>query len=70
VDCTDALQEGENDLVVEITNTWHNRLVGDAKLPPDARITRTNIAASGGRPWEQLEPLESGLFGPVRVVAR
>lgn len=42
---------------------------GYAKLPPEKRITRTNVPASGGKPWAQLEPLESGLFGPVRVVA-
>jgi hypothetical protein len=69
VDCTEALREGPNELVVEIVNTWHNRLVGDAKLLPEKRITRTNVPASGGKPWAQLEPLESGLFGPVRVVA-
>lgn len=69
VDCTEALREGSNELVVEIVNTWHNRIVGDAKLPPEQRITRTNVPASGGKPWAQLEPLESGLFGPVRVVA-
>jgi hypothetical protein len=70
VDCTEALREGPNELVVEVTNTWHNRLVGDAKLPLDERITRSNIAASGGKPWAQLDLLESGLFGPVRLVAR
>jgi hypothetical protein len=70
VDCTEALREGPNDLVVEITNTWHNRLVGDAKRPAGERITRTNVPASSGRPWAQLDLLESGLFGPVRVVAR
>jgi hypothetical protein len=64
VEATSALKDGENELVVEVTNTWHNRLVGDAKLPPGQRTTRTNITTSGAR-----EPLESGLFGPVRVVA-
>jgi len=64
VDGTSALKDGENELEVEVTNTWHNRLIGDAKLPPGQRTTRTNITPSGDR-----EPLESGLFGPVRVVA-
>ncbi len=69
LDATAALRDGENELVVEVTNTWYNRLIADAKLPPGKRVTRTNVVASGGRPWAELEPLESGLFGPVRVVA-
>jgi hypothetical protein len=44
-------------------------LIGDALLPWEERTTRTNVTTSGGRPWGKLEPLESGLFGPVRVVA-
>jgi hypothetical protein len=67
VDCTAALTEGVNDLTVEVTNTWFNRLVGDAKLPPSQRITRTNTPTSGGKPWSALDPIESGLFGPVRI---
>jgi hypothetical protein len=67
VDCTSALRDGVNDLEVEITNTWFNRLVGDAKLPPDRRTTRTNTPTSSGKPWSALEPVESGLFGAVRL---
>jgi hypothetical protein len=67
VDCTAALRDGENELVVEVTNTWFNRLVGDAKLPESQRITRTNTPGSGGKPWSALEPIDSGLFGPVRI---
>jgi hypothetical protein len=70
VDCTAALREGSNELTVEITNTWFNRLVGDARLPAERRVTRTNTPASGGRPWSALEPVESGLFGPVRLERR
>jgi hypothetical protein len=68
VDCTAALKEGVNELVVEVTNTWYNRLVGDARLPAGERTTRTNITMSGDKPWAELEPLRSGLFGPVRLV--
>jgi hypothetical protein len=67
-DCTTALRDGENELAVEVTNTWFNRLVGDAKGAGPRRITRTNVSISGGKPWAALEPLESGLFGPVRLV--
>ena len=69
VDASSALREGENELVVEVTNTWFNRLIGDAKLPAEQRVTRTNVTVSGGKPWAQLEPRDSGLFGPVRLVA-
>jgi hypothetical protein len=69
VDATGALKDGDNVLAVEITNTWYNRLVGDAQLPPAQRTTRTNVAPIGGRTGKQPEPLDSGLFGPVRIAA-
>lgn len=69
VDCTEALQTGQNELVIEVTNTWHNRLVGDATLPAQQRFTRTNVLTSGGRPWSDLQPIPSGLFGPVTLRA-
>ena len=48
-----------------MANTWHNRLVGDAALPPAERITVTNIR----EPFAPDTPLlESGLLGPVRLV--
>lgn len=33
LDITSALQEGENNLIIEVTNQWTNRLIGDEKLP-------------------------------------
>jgi len=67
IDLTPALRDGENQLEVEVANTWFNRLIGDAKLPADQRVTRTNTTSSGGQPWAALTPIESGLFGPVRL---
>jgi hypothetical protein len=57
-------------LEIEITNTWANRLVGDAQLPPEKRYCRTNITYSGtpGKPWKDIPLRESGLFGPVELV--
>jgi hypothetical protein len=65
VDVTDRLRPGDHALRIEVANTWHNRLVGDATLPPGGRITTTNIR----RPFTPDTPLlESGLLGPVRLV--
>ena len=65
VDVTGRLKPGENALRCEVANTWHNRLVGDAALRQEERITRTNIRG----PFRTHTPLlESGLLGPVRLV--
>jgi hypothetical protein len=70
VDCTSALQDGENDLAIAVANTWHNRLVGDAQAAGGQPRTSTNIAHSFSRDiaWRDLPPIKSGLFGPVRLV--
>lgn len=61
----DAIKQGENQLQIEVVNSWRNRLIGDRALPPDERVTRTNIRVQEN--W-RLEP--SGLLGPVRIVTR
>ena len=64
VDITDAVQPGENKLEVEVVNFWPNRIIGDAGLPQERRLTRTNI-----RELTETTPLaDSGLFGPVKVI--
>lgn len=68
VDITDAARAGQNDLAVEVANTWSNRLAGDARLPEDQRRTRTNVQHTGGNSWKNTPLLESGLFGPVRIL--
>jgi hypothetical protein len=64
VEITGALKPGANQLAIEVVNLWPNRLMGDAKLPPEKRRTRTNV-----QKFLQpgLAPLESGLLGPVTV---
>ncbi|MBI4325352.1 MAG: hypothetical protein HY674_08825, partial [Chloroflexi bacterium] len=59
VDVTGVLLSGRNQLEIELTNLWANRLVGDARLPEEQRLTRMaqRLPVQG--------PLESGLLGPV-----
>ena len=35
LDINSALKKGENQLEIAVTNTWHNRLVGDEQFPAD-----------------------------------
>ena len=69
VDITDAVRAGRNELVVEVVNTWSNRLVGDARSE-GRDYCRTNIARSltWQVPWKETPLLESGLLGPVRLM--
>ncbi|MHB8898635.1 MAG: glycosyl hydrolase [Thermoguttaceae bacterium] len=53
----------QNSLEIEVVNLWPNRLIGDAGLPPQERLTRTNIP--GIRPTMPLLP--SGLLGPATI---
>jgi hypothetical protein len=66
VDISKAIRAGSNDLEIDVVNLWPNRLIGDGKLPPEKRLTQTNIDA-----FYKGEPklLPSGLLGPVRVLA-
>lgn len=64
VELTDHLRDAGNELEIEVTNLWPNRLIGDQQLLPDARITKTNITKfSGNSPL-----LPSGLLGPVEIL--
>ena len=62
LEISEALVEGENELVVEVTSTWFNRLVYDAAQPKKARKTWTIAGPSANQPLR-----ESGLMGPVTL---
>jgi hypothetical protein len=62
VDISSAIHAGENVLNIEVINLWPNRLIGDAALPKDQRITNTNISFK-----KEDKLLPSGLLGPVVV---
>ena len=64
VDITTAVQPKDNLLEVRVTNFWPNRLIGDASLPPEKRLTHTNVKSF--KKTDALLP--SGLLGPVRMM--
>ncbi len=65
VDITDAVEPGENTLTVEVANNWTNRLIGDAFVPAEKRICKTNLHEKLSRKDRRLQP--AGLLGPVRI---
>ena len=65
VEIGDAVLEKDNRVEIEVVNLWPNRIIGDAALPPEKRLTRTNIRA-----FKADSPLmPSGLLGPVCLQA-
>lgn len=62
LDITSFCKTEGNILEIEITNTWWNRLVYDASLPVEQRLTKTNHGLS---PRHSLLP--AGLVGPVSI---
>ena len=58
------VRPGVNHIEVDVTNLWHNRLVGDAGKEEHERTTRTNIQTK----YRQNMPLlPSGIVGPVSI---
>jgi hypothetical protein len=66
VDITHALKDGENELRIDVVNTWNNRLVGDSHLPQEKRITSTVYPFK----WDTKPLLPAGLLGPVSIEFR
>ncbi|MHC1770015.1 MAG: glycosyl hydrolase [Verrucomicrobiia bacterium] len=68
IDVTGLVRPGENSLVIEVANTWLNRLRADDALPEAHRRTHTNLPGpAGGQRWRAVQPQPSGLLGPVRL---
>lgn len=74
-DLSGVVRAGSNNIEIDVTNLWANRLIGDAALPENQRLTRTNVALfakKAKRPaWQGYSAedalLPSGLIGPVRI---
>lgn len=66
-DVTGVIRNGDNDLRVEVANTWSNRLTGDAVS--GEKFTKTNIVKANKNltPWENVPLKKSGLTGPVTL---
>ena len=63
LDITKAVKVGENKIEIEVTNTWHNRLIGDNLLSPGKKTTWTTA------PFRLKDKplLPAGLVGGVRI---
>lgn len=76
---TNIIKDGENILKVEISDTWSNRLIGDAR--ENEHFAQTNISKGNPNlllhqylkpnnievPWKEIPLRRSGLFGPVTI---
>lgn len=62
-DLTPFLVQGRNQIEVDVTNTWFNRLLYDASLPEDQRKTWTISP-----PRENSSSQPAGLTGPVMLL--
>jgi hypothetical protein len=63
MDITRDLKQGDNTLLIHVTNLWVNRLIGDQQSYAVKKYTFTDFA-----PYKADSPLlPSGLLGPVRI---
>jgi hypothetical protein len=60
---SNAIQEGENTIEVEVVNVWRNRITGDKTLPENEKTTW--LLVDNITPEEEL--ITSGLIGPVTI---
>jgi len=72
-DITNVLKPGQNTLVVEVANTWSNRMVGDAITGQNFTSTNKTTTIVPGLnalwiPWKEVPLIRSGLFGPVEII--
>jgi len=65
VDISKALKKGNNEISIEVSNTWANRLIGDHRLPENKRVTWTTAPYKLSLEGKPL--LEAGLLGPVTI---
>jgi hypothetical protein len=64
LDISKALKQGENKIEIAVTNTWHNRLIGDNLLPPEKRTTWTTAQFR----LKDKPLLRAGIIGKVNIM--
>ncbi|QHI70743.1 glycosyl hydrolase [Tichowtungia aerotolerans] len=84
IDISDAVKPGRNRLQIKITNTWNNRLCGDAKLPEENKqqtiqwlygkaasrpeTARKSFSIFNAYPKNSGQLIPAGLLGPVHLI--
>ena len=65
IDVTKAMKPGANEVSIQVTNAWVNRLIGDQQPDAKEKYTMADV-----KPYKAKSPLlPSGLLGPVRVIS-
>jgi hypothetical protein len=67
VNVSSLLKAGTNHLEVKVTNLWTNRVIGDHQSGSERKSTFTDFKPTNLTKDSEL--LESGLLGPVRLLA-
>jgi hypothetical protein len=57
------LHAGDNEIAIQVTNLWPNRIIGDLQPSAKVQYARTNVRAYSAN----SALLPSGLLEPVRV---
>ena len=66
INITKAIKQGANTIEIAVTNTWHNRLIGDDLLPQEKRITWTTAPFR----LKGKSLLPAGIVGTIKLVVR
>jgi hypothetical protein len=64
LDISKAVRKGNNSIEIVVTNTWHNRLLGDAAKPTSERVTYTTYPFDFSK--NKVEP--AGIIGAVEIM--
>lgn len=63
-----VFREGENNIVIEVANTWLNQYIADQKRAPENKYLNSNVNKNDFLKAGN-QPLPSGLMGPVKIVS-
>lgn len=69
VDITDIVRNTSNYLEVDVVNLWPNRVIGDLSKPKGERYTTSHDVFRFDMLTKTTPLLDSGLLGPVKILA-